>query len=494
VPESIPEVIQGIPNISGWEADVEQATKRRDPAFLGHTPMNLDRIQSAFAIALHNHQPLVLEDGDLRNAPMIGNLQYMMERKHIHGCHDAPAYAWCYTRIADFIRELVHAGKNPRIMLDYPGELLFGLRQMGRGDILDNLKSVTIREPYRYCVEWLGTMWGHAVAGSTPVPDLRLHIRAWQHHFAAIFGFEALSRVRGFSPPEMSLPNHPDVAYEYIKALRDSGYRWMLVQEHSVEELDGSGLREKYLPRRLVAKNSRGEEASITALIKTQGSDTKLVGHMQPLGEARSLQPRQLGGRRVPPLVTQISDGENGGVMMNEFPEHYKRVWYELGTDGVVGLNGTEYLELLAAHGVTEDLFQPVQPVHQGTVWKRVGGSPTPEKVNRAIEEAKRSDHRFMMEGGSWTNDISWVHGYENVLDPMKKLSARFHETLDGRPVETRGHAYRNALYHLLTAESSDYRYWGQGRWTDIAREIVRRGGDILEYDFAQPAGVLDED
>ena len=72
----------------------------------------------------------------------------------------------------------------------------------------------------------------------------------------------------------MDLPNHPDVCHEYVKALRECGYRWLLVQEHSVEEVDGSGLRERYLPRRLVARNSKGEEVSIVALVKTQGSDS----------------------------------------------------------------------------------------------------------------------------------------------------------------------------------------------------------------------------
>jgi hypothetical protein len=48
-------------------------------------------------------------------------------------------------------------------------------------------------------------------------PDTRLHVRAWQHHFAAIFGLEPLGRVRGFSPAEMALPNHPDVAYEFVR-------------------------------------------------------------------------------------------------------------------------------------------------------------------------------------------------------------------------------------------------------------------------------------
>ena len=186
----------------------------------------------------------------------------MMERQHVHGNHDAPVFAQCYSRTADFIRELVDAGKHPRVMLDYSGCLLFGLRQMGRGDILDNLKTVVQNDRYWPSVEWLGTMWGHSVAPSTPIPDLKLHIRAWQQQFAAIFGWEALHRVRGFSPPEMHLPNHPDVCYEYIRALRECGYQWLAVQEHTVEELNGQGLRERYLPRRLIARNSRGEEAS----------------------------------------------------------------------------------------------------------------------------------------------------------------------------------------------------------------------------------------
>ncbi len=483
--EPIPETIDGLPNVSGWEEQVESVTRSNAPVFLGRTPMNLERLQSGFAIGLHMHQPLILDGGDLRTARMISNLQFMMENQHIHGNHDAPVFAWCYSRIADFVRELVEAGRQPRVMLDYSGSLLFGLRQMGRGDILENLKTLAQNDRYWPFVEWLGTFWGHAVASSTPVPDMKLQMRAWQQNFAAIFGWEALGRVRGFSPPEMSLPNHPDVCHEYVKALRDCGYQWLLVQEHSVEEMDGQGLRERYLPRRLVARNSKGEEASIAALIKTQGSDTKLIGQMQPFHEAKGQFPRDLKGKKTPPLVLQISDGENGGVMMNEFPGNYKQAWYQVGTEGVVGLNGTEYLEMQMAAGLNENDFDPIQPLFQHAIWQRVGPKPTPEAVSRAIEEARRSDHRFNMEGGSWTNNLSWVRDYGNVLDPMNKLSAQFHEKLDGRPIDRRSSAYRNALLHLMVSETSCYRYWGQGRWTDYAREICRRGSEILQHDFA---------
>ena len=44
---------------------------------------------------------------------------------------------------------------------------------------------------------------------------------------------------------------------------------------------------------------------------------------MQPYYEAKGLSRSGIGKTSVPPLVTQIADGENGGVMMNEFPPKY---------------------------------------------------------------------------------------------------------------------------------------------------------------------------
>ena len=178
-------------------------------------------------------------------------------------------------------------------------------------------------------------------------------MRAWQHHFAAIFGFDALSRVRGFSPPEMALPNHPDVFYEFVRTLKESGYRWVLVQEHTVERVeDGSGIRNRHIPHRLIARNSRGETLSITAIIKTQGSDTKLVAQMQPYYEAKGLS-RADNRRQIDSaaLATQIADGENGGVMMNEFPPKYFEVMREASDSDTPPVNVTEYLEYLDAAG-----------------------------------------------------------------------------------------------------------------------------------------------
>ena len=157
--------------------------------------------------------------------------------------YNAEVFHECYRRMGEIIPELVQAGNQPRVMLDYSGCLLHGLCQMGLTDVIDSLRTITLDPAYRPCVEWLGTAWGHAVAPSTPVQDFRLHVRAWQHFFAALFGLEALSRVRGFSPPEMALPNHPDVFYEFVRTLKECGYRWVLVQEHTVERIEGRRAR-----------------------------------------------------------------------------------------------------------------------------------------------------------------------------------------------------------------------------------------------------------
>jgi hypothetical protein len=366
----LPELMDGLPNIAGWEALVRATTQSTESIFLSRTNIRLENITAAFAIALHMHQPTIPAGAD---GALISNLQYMFEHPNEGDNHNASAFADCYRRLGDIIPELVAQGCNPRIMLDYSGTLLWGLRQMGRADVLDNLKRITSDPAYQPYVEWLGSMWAHAVAPSTPIPDIKLHIQAWQHHFAAIFGWEALRRVRGFSPPEMALPNHPDTSFEYVKALRESGYRWLLVQEDSLETPEGRPLGYRHLPYRLATRNSRGETQSITALIKTQGSDTKLVGQMQPYYEAKTLSPQKIGTLSVRPLVSQIGDGENGGVMMNEFPDAFRRAWNEIkgqggGTSGVVGLNGTEYLELIEAAGYQPDTYPLCQPAGQSLI------------------------------------------------------------------------------------------------------------------------------
>lgn len=478
----IPECVEGLPNICGSEHLVNEAMARPGSLYLGESGIDFGRIKSGFAIALHMHQPLIpAGSSDLHTAPVISNLKDMLDHPGMGDNHNAPVFHQCYKRMGQFIPEMVGEGKQPRVMLDYSGCLLYGLRAMGLHDVFDSLAPITCDPAYRQCVEWLGSAWGHPVAPSTPVQDYRLHVRAWQHYFAAIFGFEALSRVRGFSPAEMALPNHPDVAYEFVKTLKECGYRWVLVQEHTVERIeDGGPVGYPHGPHRLLTRNSRGHAVSIIAIIKTQGSDTKLVGQMQPYYEASGLSRLAVAGRSIPPIVTQIADGENGGVMMNEFPPKYHAVMRECSGTDTPAVNVTEYLEYLDSIGITETDLPVVQPIMQKRIWDRFVDGTGSEALAELIRRLRSEDGGFHMEGGSWTSNLSWVHGYDSVLGPMEAASALFAEKMIERGTSPSESRYRSALYHLMMTQTSCYRYWGEGRWTDYARELCRRTMDIL--------------
>ena len=471
-----PEYVDGLPNLCGSEQRMQEAI---DAAGTGpvYPAVAGAEVRSAFAIALHMHQPLIpAGGGDHTQAAVISNLQWMMEHQDIHDNHNAPTFRWCYQRMGEFVPALLSEGCQPRVMLEYSGTLLHGLRAMGADDVIDTLRAVTVEPKYRDAVEWVGCTWGHAVAPSTPVQDYRLHVRAWQHHFAAMFGLEALGRVRGFFPAEMALPNHPDVAYEFVKTLNDCGYQWVMVQEHTVELPDGRPLERRHLPHRLVCTNAKGQTAEIIAVVETQGSDNKLVAQMQPYFEARDLDRVQLAGRSVPQLVTQAADGENGGVMMNEFPSKYHDVVRECSGTATPIMNVTEYLEMMFASGVTPADLPAIQPSGQHRIWERLKpGRTGPKRLPEIVDRLRAEDDRFHVEGGSWTSDISWVRGYDNVLAPMERASAAFHDRMLAPGVDPADPRYRDALFHLLAAETSCFRYWGQGIWTDYGAELARR-------------------
>ena len=476
-----------LPPICGFEFEINKLVHKERNSRQFEKKSRLEKVNSGFACALHMHQPTIPAG---KNGELISHLQYMFEHTSEGDNHNAEPFAQCYKRLAEIIPSLIDEGYDPKIMLDYSGNLLWGIEQMGREDILASLKLLTCDLTVQPHVEWLGTFWSHAVASSTPPSDFKLQITAWQHNFLSLFGEDALRRVHGFSLPEMHLPNQPDVLYQLIKALKECGYRWVMVQEHSVQNLDGSSLRDeqKYIPNMLKAQGSNGETISILSLIKTQGSDTKLVGQMQPYYEAIGLNKQKLGQDIIPTLVSQIADGENGGVMMNEFPQAFiqahKRIGPKTDISPTIAMNGSEYLDFLETLDIDENNYPLIQAVGQDKIWGKISGSITPTSVKKAINELKEEDQSFSLSGGSWTNDLSWEDGYINVLEPISKLSSYFHETFDHllvqNPSLTKTHDYQEALLYLLLLETSCFRYWGQGKWTEYAKTIFRKGEEVI--------------
>ena len=154
--------------------------------------------------------------------------------------YNAPVFHRCYKRMGELIPELLAEGKLPRIMLDYSGTLLHGCG--GRGWM--TCSTPCGRSPAtRTCARpWSG--W--AAPGGTPWPP----------------------------PPRCGTTG----------CTCGPGS----TTEHTVELPDGRPLERPHLPHRLVCTSSAGDTAGMVAVVKTQGSDTKLVGQLQPYDEARA--------------------------------------------------------------------------------------------------------------------------------------------------------------------------------------------------------------
>ena len=170
----IPLYVDGIPNLSGSE-DIIASAMNQNQVFLPQSRIDWNNVKSAYAIALHMHQPIIPNpDQELTKADEISNLEYMMKHQDTGDNHNATVFRWCYKRMGEFIPELLKQGKQPRCMFDYSGTLLHGMHKMGLTDVFDSLRKLTCDPNYRRCVEWLGSAWGHAVAPSTPTQDYRL--------------------------------------------------------------------------------------------------------------------------------------------------------------------------------------------------------------------------------------------------------------------------------------------------------------------------------
>lgn len=481
------DISDDLPTFCGWEANLPTAAPR-SALFRSQTRFDPETVKSVFAIALHMHQPIVPAGP---NGELISYLQHMLENPFEGQNFNAGVFTYCYTRIADFLTAIVQGGGHPRIMLDYSGTLLWGLRHMGRGEILENLKRITCNPTYQRHVEWMGTLWSHALVPTIPVADFRLQVQAWQHHFAAIFGWDALMRVQGFSLPELQLPTHPDVLYEFITTLLSCGYRWMLVAESSLETLAGDPLPSTQLPHRLVARNSQGAIASIVVFIRPSNQTSTDVARMTAYEQATQVSDRlALNGASVPPIITHIADGENGDAMMNEFPSAFRNTWYNLNSQQgrVVSMTFSEYLEHLEALGCTIDQLPPCQAAGHAQLWKIVDTQNISNPAD-AIAQSLHSSPGLSLTGNTgktlYPPQPPSSHPYL-----MSQLSTRFHATIaqaeaqPEAPPLRQQYRYRNALLHHLLTQTSCFMRWQDPTWHAYARELYRRGEAILRHDF----------
>ena len=123
----IPEMIDGLPNFCGAEAQVEQVTGHRHPVYLHETDLRLDRLRAAFAVALHMHQPLIPAGGpDLRTAEVISNLDYMVRNPGVADSHNAPVFAECYAPVGALVAAMAEKTGGKPIHIWFGDEARIG--------------------------------------------------------------------------------------------------------------------------------------------------------------------------------------------------------------------------------------------------------------------------------------------------------------------------------------------------------------------------------
>jgi hypothetical protein len=86
----LPEYLDSLPNLCGSEQIVEAAivAGRHRPLSQDETSVGVAGIDSAFAVALHMHQPLIPAGGpDPRTAAIVSNLQWMLEHPDVGDNH-----------------------------------------------------------------------------------------------------------------------------------------------------------------------------------------------------------------------------------------------------------------------------------------------------------------------------------------------------------------------------------------------------------------------
>ena len=149
-------------------------------------------------------------------------------------------------------------------------------------------------------------------------------------------------------------------------------------------------------------------------------------------------------------------------------------------------MNVTEYLEYLVALGISEEDLPAVQPLLQKRIWDELSPGDGARAARRGRSRScKKEDDRFHMEGGSWTNNISWVRGYDNVLGPMEQASALFHEVvLAAGPPDADDRATATRCSTCSRRRPAATATGARGVWTDYGRELCRRATAILKHDF----------
>jgi len=393
---------------------------------------------------LHMHQPLVWDKDRL-----ISNLEMMLLSQDQQAAWDGRLIARAYKNPARYVNDLKEKGFEPRIMLDFSGILLEGLKGLSKvlkktdiegekiGDII-NLYSNVLKK-YPSCVEFAGTAYSHCYFPVTPEDDWEMQITEWQDVFKKLFGSKALERVKGFWFPEMGIPGDEEKLSKLIKILKNHGYEWIILPTDAVEgEKEMSQEERVKMTSQPHILSVNGQEIKVILKVKYDFIDQQAGCDANGVYE-KSLEAARIFNGEKPVLVVPGSDGENGNVMMNEFfPNTFIPFFRKKMDDRVSSLTVSEFLE-------------------------------------KYYDDEIKSKIKIKKSGGSWVGSHErWTQGDErnSVNKKNQEMSGIFHKI---KPGELKNYSFIKKS--LLISETSCYTYWGTSFWFDQWKKIA----EILE-------------
>jgi ligand-binding sensor domain-containing protein len=113
-----------------------------------------------------------------------------------------------------------------------------------------------------------------------------------------------------------------------------------------------------------------------------------------------------------------------------------------------------------------------------GSVWylNRTGGFARYNKLSGKIELIQHNPKdSSSIRSGNLSSIIEDNDGYFWIIHIDGIL-----EKFDNKKIDPMDINYRRSLLYLLLSQTSCFRYWGSGIWTDYAKEITRRGMEAL--------------
>jgi alpha-amylase/alpha-mannosidase (GH57 family) len=378
------------------------------------------------ALVLNLHQP-------------SGNVEHLLTNNE----WEAKEILWALDRIP---RSLWGFEDIARVHLSFSGTLLetlsnieFQNRVYGIvkcGDLLWHFQNTKL-------FELLGTAFYHSVIPLIPKADWHEQCRRWKGIGSHLFG---RNNFPGFWPPEMGF------CMEMIPMIRDLGYKYVLVDSENVEPLESMRWEElRYQPH-----IARFEDSEIIVIVRDRE-----LSDAQESGMEWSWFYKEVNERvkwcDFHPLVTTITDGDNGGWFRN--------------TSGNGNFWEVFYKEFLLN---VKEMRTNIRPAFISDYLTTYGAKGYVNVATAAWNTGWHNGKGFVQWTGSQLQ--------KDALNEVSILSKRFHTlkenvTLHGQLDLSK--LLDEAYWHLLRSQTSCNFFWGEA-WVYKCRQDVSTAEQIL--------------